>query len=132
MPELIIVGDRVLIEPEEGEQKTDAGLVLPASVAERDKVGTGRVIRVGPGHVMPNPEYSEGEPWSGPRDVVRYLPLQAQPGDFAFFLRKEAIELTYEKKRYLIIHHGALLTLIRPDREDLLDEIEDLLDEDDE
>ncbi len=131
MPELIIVGDRVLIEPEGGEQQTEAGLVLPASVAERDKVGSGRVARVGPGYVMPNPEFTEGEPWTQPREAVRYLPLQAQSGDFAFFLRKDAIEITYERKKYLIMPHSAILALVRPDSEDILNEIEGMLDEDD-
>jgi len=78
MSELIIVGDRVLIEPHEGEQQTAAGLVLPATVTEKERVGSGRVIRVGPGYLMANPEYSEGEPWSEPKEVVRYLPLQAR------------------------------------------------------
>ncbi len=129
MPELIIVGDRVLIEPQDGEQQTEAGLVLPASVAEREKVRGGRVVRVGPGFVIPNPDYSEGEPWTRHKEAVRYLPLQAQAGDFAFFLRKEAIEITYEKKTYLIVPHGAILALVRPDSEDILDKIEGLLDE---
>lgn len=129
MSELIIVGDRVLIAPEEGEQQTEAGLVLPASVAEREKVRSGRVLRVGPGYVMPNPEYSEGEPWIEPKEVVRYLPLQAQPGDYAFFLRKEALEISYEGKTYLIVHHSAIIALVRPDPADILDTIEGLLDE---
>lgn len=127
MNELILVGDRVLIEPEEGEQRTEAGLVLPATVMEKEKVGAGRVIQVGPGYLMPNPEYSEGEPWTQPREVVRYLPLQAQPGDLAFFLRKEAVEITYEKKAYVIVHHGAILALVRPKSQDLLENIEGLL-----
>jgi len=127
MPELILVGDRVLIEPQDGEQQTESGLVLPATVTERDKVHSGRVIRVGPGYLMPNPEYSEGEPWTEPKEVVRYLPLQAQPGDYAFYVRKEAIEITYQNRSYLIVHHGAILALVRPDAEDILDEIEGLL-----
>jgi chaperonin GroES len=131
MPELIIVGDRVLIEPNEGEQQTEAGLVLPASVSERDKVGSGRVVRVGPGYVMPNPEFTEGEPWAASREAVRYLPLQAQSGDLAFFLRKETIEITYERKKYLIMPHSAILALVRPDSDDILNEIEGMLDEED-
>ena len=131
MPELIIVGDRVLVEMEAGEQQTEAGLVLPASVAERDKVGSGRVARVGPGYVMPNPEFTEGEPWAQAREAVRYLPLQAQPGDLAFFLRKDTIEITYEGKKYLIMPHNAILALVRPDSDDILNEIEGMLDEED-
>ena len=59
--------------------------------------------------------------------MVRYLPLQAQPGDLAFFLRKEAVEITYEKKSYVIVHHAVILALVRPKPEDLLENIEGLL-----
>jgi co-chaperonin GroES (HSP10) len=127
--ELIIVGDRVLIAPQEGEQQTNAGLYLPATVTEKEKVGTGRVIRVGPGHLMANPDYNEGEPWAHPEEAVRYLPLQAQVGDFAFYLRKEAIEITYQHKTYLIVPHNAILALIRPKEEDILKDIGELLDD---
>ena len=127
MSELIIVGDRVLIEPQEGEKQTDAGLYLPATVTEKEKVGTGQVVRIGPGHVMPNPEYSEGEPWTQTNEAVRYLPLQAQPGDFAFYLRSEAIEITYQNKSYLIVHHGTILALVRPSPEDIDDMLENLI-----
>lgn len=131
MGQLIIVGDRVLIEPQDGEKQTESGLVLPATVAERDKVGSGRVIRVGPGYLTANPEYSEGEPWAANREAVRYLPLQAEPGDFAFFVRKESVEITYEGKRYLIVHHAAILALVRPSTDDILSNIEDILEDED-
>ncbi|HXE71477.1 MAG TPA: co-chaperone GroES family protein [Candidatus Nitrosotenuis sp.] len=128
MAELILVGDRVLIYPLEGEQRTEAGLILPATVAESDRVRSGRVVRVGPGYLTANPEYSD-EPWKSPAEAVRYLPLQAQPGDIAFFLRKEAINLTYEGKSYVIVPHSAILALVRPDPKDLLENLEDLLGE---
>ena len=132
MGELIMVGDRVLIAPDEGERKTDAGLVLPASVAEKERVRSGRVVSIGPGYVTPNPEFSEGEPWSQSREAVRYLPLQAQQGDYAFFLRKEAIEIQFEGDTFLIVPHGAILALHRADADDILenlgnlDDLEDL------
>lgn len=128
MSELIIVGDRVLIEPNDGEKQTNAGLYLPATVTEKEKVGTGQVVRVGPGHIMPNPEYSEGEPWTQANEAVRYLPLQAQPGDFAFYVRNEAIEISYEKKTYYIVHHGSILALVRPSPQNIDDMIENLID----
>jgi chaperonin GroES len=123
MSELIVVGDRVLISPFEGERQTEAGLVLPASVAEREKVRSGRVVSVGPGYVTPNPEFSEEESWKPSGRLVRYLPLQARPGDVAFFLFKEAIEITYEKADYLIVHHSAILALVREDSDDILENI---------
>lgn len=114
MADLLIVGDRVLIAPQQGDEQTEAGLVLPASVKERERVQLGRVVRVGPGYLTANPEYS-GEPWSQSQEAVRYLPLQARPGDAAFFLRKEAIEIVYEGTTYLIVPHNAILALVRPD-----------------
>ena len=125
MPELIVVGDRVLIEPVEGDRQTDAGLLLPASVADRESVGSGQVVRVGPGHLIPNPEYTEDEPWSKPKSLGRYLPLQAAPGDHAYFLRKESIEFTYLKNKYLVVPHHAILVLVRPDQTDVLSELLD-------
>lgn len=126
MGELIIVGDRVLIEPLEGEQKTESGLILPATAAEKDKVRNGRVLKVGPGYFIPNPDYSD-EPWNQPKQAVRYLPLQAEPGDIAFFLRTQAMEITWQGKHLLIVPHGAILALVRPDQTDLLDNINKLL-----
>ena len=41
--ELIVVGDRVLIEPEEGEQRTQVGLYLPQTAIDARVVQGGRV-----------------------------------------------------------------------------------------
>lgn len=123
MHELILIGDRVLIDPEDPETETRSGLYLPASVKEKEKVQGGRVVNVGPGYLTPNPEYSEDEPWAPARPAVRFLPLQAQIGDFAFFMRKNAIELEFEERSYLIVPHHAILALVRdqPDERDLYD-----------
>jgi len=126
MSELIMVGDRVLIAPDEGERKTNSGLVLPASVAEKERVQSGRVISIGPGYVTPNPDFSESDLWSQNKAAVRYLPLQARTGDFAFFLRKEAIEITFKEKSFLIIPHGAILALQRSHADDILDNLGNL------
>jgi co-chaperonin GroES (HSP10) len=126
MSELIMVGDRVLIAPHDGERQTPAGLVLPASVAEKERVRSGRVVSVGPGYITANPEFSEGETWKPSGEAVRYLPLQARPGDHAFFLRKDAVEITYEKKSYLIVQHAAILALLRDDADDILGHLGDV------
>lgn len=127
MSELMVVGDRVLIRPLGGEQMTESGLVLPATVTEKDKVQGGRIIRVGPGYLTANPEYSESEPWKKPHESVRYLPLQAEVGDFAYFLKREAIELNYKGNEFLVVRHSSILALVRPDSLDILERIEDLL-----
>lgn len=112
---LILIGDRVLVRPDDGEQTTRSGLLLPASVREGEKVGTGRIVAVGPGHLTVNPEFSEEEaPWRSERSAARYLPLQASVGDAAFYLRANAIEVTLDGEPYVILPHHALLALTRP------------------
>lgn len=110
--ELILVGDRVLIAPEKFEGQTDSGLYLPEGVKEKEQVQTGRVTKVGPGYVMPNPDHDD-ESWKPESDPVQYLPLQAEEGDFAFFLRTKAIEIEFEEQEYLIVPHNAILALVR-------------------
>ena len=127
MSELILVGDRVLLEAEEAEETTQSGIVLPPSVSDKDQVRRGRVVKVGPGYLMANPEFSD-EPWRKPHDAVRYLPLQAQPGDLAYYLRKEAIELRHEGKSYQIVQHGAIVILMRPEPKDVIQRIQGMLD----
>lgn len=121
MNELILIGDRVLIEPGPQDGQTSSGLYLPASVKEKERIQGGRVVNVGPGYVMPNPEFMESDDWDPSRSVVRYLPLQASVGDYAFFMRKEAIELEFEEKRYLIVAHHQIVALVRaqPDEREL-------------
>ncbi len=123
---VILVGDRVLVRPEDLESETQSGLYLPASVMEKEKVHGGRVVRVGPGFVIPNPDYDD-QPWSSSGQAVRYLPLQAEVGDFAFYLRKEAVELKLNEDVYLIVPHRAILALIRPDTSSTDDILDNLL-----
>jgi co-chaperonin GroES (HSP10) len=117
---MIVVGDRILLELNVGQDKTKSGLYLPPSVQEKEKVAMGRVVRVGPGYPIPNPNYTEDEPWSTPKDPMRYIPLQAKEGDYAIFLREQGIEVEFEDKKYLIVPQSAVLVLVRDEfREDL-------------
>src|SRR5213593_1830368 len=52
---LIVVGDRVLIAPEEGEERINVGLYLPATALEGRQVQGGRIIATGPGTPMTEP-----------------------------------------------------------------------------
>jgi chaperonin GroES len=41
------------------------------------------------------------------------VPLQAERGDFAIFLRSNAVEVEIDGSKYLIVPHAAILLLIR-------------------
>lgn len=109
----IVVGDRVLIRPQEDSNKTNSGLYLPTGVSEKEKIQSGYVIKVGPGYATS--AQTEDEPWKEKDDQVKYIPLQAKQGDLAIFLRKEAFEIEFEEEKFLIVPNTAILLLIRND-----------------
>lgn len=118
--EILVVGDRVLIKPDNPEERTKVGLVLPQSVMEKDPVQSGRVLAVGPGIAVPNLSADDNEPWAehySREKSVRYIPVQAREGDYALFLRKEAVEIRYCGEVYLVVPQSAILLLIRDDAE---------------
>jgi len=110
------MGDRVLISPEEDKIRTDVGLYLPKSVAEKEPVQTGRIISIGPGIPLPDPQDIEDEPWKGFQNASsRHMPMQAKAGDIAIFLKKAAVEINYDGKIYLVLPQAAILVLLRED-----------------
>ena len=49
---IIIVGDRVLIQPDTGEKKSAAGIYLPPNVIEKQDVRDGIIVEVGKPIIM--------------------------------------------------------------------------------
>lgn len=112
--ELQVVGDRVLITPEEGdEQRTRVGLYLPATAIDAQQVQTGLIVATGPGDPLPDPSAFDEEPWRVAERTPRHRPMQARVGDHAIFFRKAAVEINFEDKRYLVVPQAAILVLVR-------------------
>ncbi len=111
LDKLIIIGDRLLIKPRNQAEMTESGLFLPPGVQEKEKVQSGYVMKIGPGYPIPTP--TEDEPWKEPQDNIKYIPLQAQPGDLALFLQKGAYEVIYGGEKYFIVPQNAVLMLER-------------------
>ncbi len=112
-PQLLVVGDRVLIEPDEGEERTEVGLYLPKWAVERESVQSGKIVATGPGTPLPDFKEMDDEPWRVTRRESRHIPMQAREGDFAVFLRKAAVEIKVEGTTYLVVPQGAILILMR-------------------
>lgn len=108
---LIVVGDRVLIKPKDPSDRTSSGLYLPPTVQEKEQVQSGYVVKVGPGY--PIPVQTEDEPWKETEEKVKYMPLQAQEGDVALYLQRNAIELQYEGEQFIIVPQSSILMLER-------------------
>lgn len=109
----IVVGDRVLIKPRDMETRTQSGLVLPATVKEKEDIHSGYVIKTGPGYPIPSNEIDEA--WKE-TSQTKYIGMQAGEGDLAIFLKDQAHEIVFEKEKYLICPHAAILLLIREDK----------------
>ena len=112
--ELIVVGDRVVVKVEEGEERSKVGLYLPSTALDSQAVQGGTIMATGPGQPMPSFD-SQGseEPWKEPAREMRFVPMQARPGDYALFFRKAAVEITFENERFLVVPQAAILALVR-------------------
>ena len=79
--EIILIGDRVLIDPDEDQNKTPSGLFLPPGVKEKEKVQGGFIVKTGPGFPIPHTDDIEDEPWEEEEDeAIKAPPAKVTPG----------------------------------------------------
>ncbi|HLN74468.1 MAG: hypothetical protein ACM3O8_11090 [Methylococcaceae bacterium] len=112
LEKFIMIGDRVLVKPKDLQGRTPSGLYLPPSVQENEKTQSGYIVKVGPGYPIPAMTDID-EPWKENKDEVKYVPLQAKVGDLAVYLNKSGWEIEFNKNKYIILPHAAILMLIR-------------------
>ncbi|WP_318617158.1 co-chaperone GroES [Sporosarcina sp. YIM B06819] len=89
------LGDRILIELIEAEEKTSSGIVLPDSAKEKPQEG--KVIAAGTGRVLEN----------GQR-----IDLEVKEGDRIIFSKYAGTEVKYEGNEYLILRESDILAVI--------------------
>ncbi len=114
LQKLIVIGDRILIKPKTPQSQTRSGLFLPPGVNENEKVQIGYVLKVGPGYPIPSVNDSD-EPWRNHTEEPKYVPLQPKEGDQAVYLQNSAIEIEFNKEKYIVVPHSAILLLLRDD-----------------
>ncbi|KHF38602.1 co-chaperone GroES [Halalkalibacter okhensis] len=89
------LGDRVVIELVESEEKTASGIVLPDSAKEKPQEG--KVVAVGTGRVTDNGER---------------VALEVSEGDAIIFSKYAGTEVKFEGKEYLILRESDILAII--------------------
>lgn len=114
LQKLIVIGDRILIKPKIPQAQTRSGLFLPPGVNENEKVQIGFVLKVGPGYPIPTINDAD-EPWKNRSDEPKYVPLQPREGDQAVYLQSSAIEIEFNKEKYIVVPQSAILLLLRDD-----------------
>ena len=110
---ILVVGDRVLITPDDGEERTRVGLYLPATAIDTQQVQGGLIVATGQGDPVADLGSFDDEPWRVSEKTPRFRPMQARVGDQAIFFRKAAVEISFEDKKYLVVPQGAILVLVR-------------------
>lgn len=89
------LGDRVIIERIEEEEKTASGIIVPESAKEKPQQG--RVVAVGKGRVADNGSV---------------IPLDVKEEDKIVFQKYAGTELKHEGKDYLILREDDILAII--------------------
>ncbi|OIJ16215.1 co-chaperone GroES [Anaerobacillus arseniciselenatis] len=89
------LGDRIVIEQVETEEKTASGIVLPDSAQEKPQEG--RVVAVGSGRILE----------SGER-----VALELKEGDKVIYSKYAGTEVKLDGKEYLILRENDVLAIV--------------------
>ncbi|MDR7074976.1 co-chaperone GroES [Fictibacillus barbaricus] len=89
------LGDRLIIELVEGEEKTASGIVLPDSAKEKPQEG--KVVAVGTGRVTDNGER---------------IALEVSEGNTIIFSKYAGTEVKYQGKEFLILRESDVLAIV--------------------
>ncbi len=89
------LGDHVVIEPLEAEEKTAGGIVLPDTAKEKSTKG--KVVAVGSGRVLPN---------------GRVVALSVKEGDKVLYSKYAGSEVKVDGKELKIVTENEILAVI--------------------
>ncbi|SHF00215.1 chaperonin GroES [Seinonella peptonophila] len=88
------LGDRVVLEPVENEEKTASGLILPET--SKEKPQEGRVVAVGSGHL----------------EDGKRVPLEVTEGQRVIFSKFAVTDVKYDGRDYLILRESDILAIV--------------------
>ena len=84
------LADRVIIKPQEAEEKTASGIIIPDSAKEKPQKGT--VVAVGPG--------------------TKDEKMEVKSGDVVLYGKYSGTEITINGKDYLIMKQSDILAIV--------------------
>ncbi|RXI21921.1 co-chaperone GroES [Pediococcus pentosaceus] len=89
------LGDRVILEAKDEEEQTVGGIVLASNAKEKSQ--TGKIIAVGNGTVLDN---------------GKTVPMNVKVGDTVVYDKYAGTEVSYEDKKYLVVHEKDLVAVV--------------------
>ena len=88
------LGDRVVVKPNEGEEKTPSGIVLPDTAKEKPQEG--EIVAVGSGRI----------------EDGKKVPLEVKVGDKVIYSKYGGTEVKVKGEEYLILSERDVLAVI--------------------
>jgi chaperonin GroES len=89
------LGDRVIIEPSEGEEVTQGGILLPETAKEKPQQGT--ILAVGPGRRD---------------DDGKVIAMDVKVNDKVLYAKYAGTEIKVESKKVLILKETDILAVV--------------------
>lgn len=90
------LGDRLIVEPQEKEEMTASGIVLPETAKEKPQQGT--VLAIGPGR-----RDEDGD----------RIEMDVNTGDTVLYAKYAGTEIKIEGKKYLIMKETDVLAIVQ-------------------
>ena len=90
------LGEKIVVERLEAEEKTSGGIVLPDTAKEKPKEG--KIIAVGEGKLLENGKRAK---------------FQVKKGDHVLFSSYAGTEVTLDGKEYLVMSEEDVLAIIK-------------------
>ena len=89
------LGDRLVVEPQEKEERTASGIILPETAKEKPQEGT--VLAAGPGRTD---------------DEGKRLPMDVKVGDAVLYAKYAGTEVKINDKKLLILKESDILAIV--------------------
>ncbi len=88
------LSDRVLVQPEPAEEKTDSGIIIPDTAKEKPQEG--KVVAAGPGKV----------------ENGNKIDMSVKEGDKVLYGKYSGTEITLDGEEYLIMRESDILGIV--------------------
>jgi chaperonin GroES len=89
------LADRVVVEPQEREERTASGIILPETAKEKPQEG--KIVAVGPGR-----RDDDGKP----------VAMDVKEGDTVLFAKYAGTEIKIEDRKLLILKESDILAIV--------------------
>jgi len=89
------LGDRLVVEPLEKEEKTASGIILPETAKEKPQEGT--VLAAGPGRTD---------------DDGKRIPMDVKVGDVVLYAKYAGTEVKIDDRKLLILKESDILAIV--------------------